>query len=155
MAMPVDGVGPGTGGGFVTQASAPAFEFEFGLPDLPLIRRAIGSFAVDAGLSGSRTEEVVLAVNEITTNAVIHGRPPTTVRAWRTEDEIVVEVTDAGDGIRDVLAGQRMPPAASVSGRGLWLTRLLCDAVEVRNAAGCTVTMHAATQSRDRAATAA
>jgi anti-sigma regulatory factor (Ser/Thr protein kinase) len=135
--------------------SESAFELEFGLRDLPVIRRAIGSFAVDARLSGSRTEEVVLAVNEVTTNAVIHGRPPTTVRAWRTEDEIVIEVTDAGDGIRDVLAGQRMPPPTSVAGRGLWLTRLLCDAVEIRNGAGCTVTMHAATPIRDRVATAA
>jgi anti-sigma regulatory factor (Ser/Thr protein kinase) len=151
----MDGVGPGKGGGWATQSSEPAFELEFGLRDLPLIRRAIGSFAVDAGLSGSRTEEVVLAVNEITTNAVIHGRPPATIRAWRTEEEIVVEVTDAGDGIRDVRAGRQMPPASSVGGRGLWLTRLLCDAVEVRNGKGCTVTMHAATPSRDRAPTAA
>jgi anti-sigma regulatory factor (Ser/Thr protein kinase) len=135
-----------------TRRNRPDLELEFDLEALAAVRRAIGSFAIDAGLSGSRMEEIVLAVNEITTNAVIHGRPPAAVRAWRTENEIVVEVTDAGDGIRDALAGQLMPPTASGGGRGIWLARLLFDAVEVRNGTGCTVTMHAATPS-DRAAT--
>jgi anti-sigma regulatory factor (Ser/Thr protein kinase) len=138
-----------------TAGIEPDVLLDFGLDDLPAVRRAIGSFAIDAGLSGSRTEEVVLAVNEITTNAVIHGRQPATVRAWRGEGEIVVEVADAGDGIQNALAGQLMPSSASRGGRGLWLTRLLCDAVEVRNGTGCTVTMHVATPSPGGVATAA
>jgi anti-sigma regulatory factor (Ser/Thr protein kinase) len=121
----------------------PAMEVGFGLEDLPMVRRLIGSFATDAGLPESRADELVLAVNEIATNAVIHGRSPTTVRIWDADDEVVVEVADAGDGIRDVLAGQLTPPTAGLGGRGLWLTRLLCDAVELRNGTGCTVTMHA------------
>lgn len=137
------------------QRGEPELELDFDLRDLPAIRRAIGSFAVDAGLSGERTEEFVLAVNEITTNAVVHGSLPATVRGWWKEDEIVVEVTDSGGGIADVLAGQLTPPPASPGGRGLWLTRLICNAVEVRNGSGCTVTLRAATPNRDRAATAA
>lgn len=131
------------------QGRDPAVEMLFGLGDLPAVRRLVASFAIDAGLSGSRTEEIVLAANEITTNAVLHGSPPTTVRAWHTEGEIILEVTDAGDGIRNALAGQMPPPAGSLGGRGLWLTRLLCDAVEVCDAGGCTVTMHAAAPSGD------
>jgi anti-sigma regulatory factor (Ser/Thr protein kinase) len=133
----------------------PAVEIGFGLDDLPNVRRAIESFARGAELAPSRVDELVLAVNEITTNAVIHGRPPATVRGWHTRSEIVIEVTDAGDGIRDVLAGQLTPPPAALGGRGLWLTRLLCDAVEVTNGTGCTVTMHAAIPSGDRITTAA
>lgn len=128
--------------------SSPELEMPFGLGDLPAVRRLARSFAIDAGLSGARTDEIVLAVNEIATNAVIHGQPPTTVRAWHPEDEIIFEVTDAGGGIRNPLAGQLPPPPEGLGGRGLWLTRLLCDAVEVRNAGGCTVTVHAATGSR-------
>jgi anti-sigma regulatory factor (Ser/Thr protein kinase) len=127
------------------QQRRPGLELQYGLEDLSALRREVGSFALDAGLSGERTEEIVLATNEIATNAVIHGRPPATVRAWHVGGEVIVEVTDAGEGIRDVLAGQLKPSPAGIGGRGLWMTRLICDAVEVRNAGGCTVTMHATT----------
>ena len=127
----------------------PSLEMRFGLGDLPALRRAVGSFAIEAGLSGARTEEIVLAVNEIATNAVLHGRPPATLRVWHTEGDMITEVTDAGDGIRDSLAGQLPPPAEGLGGRGLWLTRLVCDAVEICNAGGCIVTMHTATPSRE------
>jgi anti-sigma regulatory factor (Ser/Thr protein kinase) len=136
------------------QREEPALELSFRLEDLPALRRTIGLLAQDAGLAPARSEELVLAVNEITTNALIHGRPPARVRLWSTEDELVVEVKDAGDGIRDVLAGQLTPPPGGLGGRGLWLTRQLCDAVEVRNGDGCTVVMHAALSSA-RAPTAA
>jgi anti-sigma regulatory factor (Ser/Thr protein kinase) len=126
------------------QRGAPSVEISFSLEDLPAVRRAIGTFVLGAGLAPSRCDELVLAVNEITTNAVIHGGPPATVRAWNGGGEVVVEVTDAGDGIRDVLAGQFTPPTDALGGRGLWLTRLLCDAVEVRNGMGCTVSLHTA-----------
>jgi anti-sigma regulatory factor (Ser/Thr protein kinase) len=133
------------------QRHPPSLELQFELDDLPLVRRLIGSFALDAGLTGARTEEIVLAANEIATNAVIHGRPPTTVRAWHGNAEIIVEVADRGDGIEDVLAGQLSPPPDVSGGRGLWLTRLLCDAVEVCNGGGSIVTMHAATPSQQPA----
>lgn len=126
------------------QQLAPALELRFDLEDLPALRRSIGSFALEAGFDGSRTEEIVLAVNEIATNAVIHGHPPTTVRAWQAGGEVIVEVVDAGDGIGNALVGQLPPASDSLGGRGLWLTRLLCDAVEICNAGGCSVTMHAA-----------
>jgi anti-sigma regulatory factor (Ser/Thr protein kinase) len=127
------------------RGQTPDVEELFDLGDLPSLRRRIGSFAIEAGLSGTRTEETVLAVNEIATNAVLHGRPPSSVRGWYADDEIIVEVTDAGDGIQNALAGQLPPPAERPGGRGLWLARLVCDAVEVCNAGGCTVTMHVGT----------
>jgi anti-sigma regulatory factor (Ser/Thr protein kinase) len=136
------------------QHGAPAMELSFGLKDLPRVRRTLWSFARDAGMAGWRADELVLAVNEITTNAVIHGRPPATVRVWHADDEIVIEVADAGEGIRDSLAGQLTPPATALGGRGLWLTRLLCDAVEVRNAGGSAVTVRAATTNGHRSLTA-
>jgi anti-sigma regulatory factor (Ser/Thr protein kinase) len=137
------------------QRLEPSLELLFELDDLPAVRRLIGSFALDAGLRGARTEEIVLAANEVATNAVVHGRPPATVRAWEADDEIIVEVTDAGDGIRNVLAGQLPPPVDGLGGRGLWLTRLLCDAVEVCDVGGCTVTLHATTANVHQSAIAA
>jgi anti-sigma regulatory factor (Ser/Thr protein kinase) len=131
-------------GGQAFASGEPALEMTFGIQDLLPVRRLIGSFALEAGLTGVRTEEVVLVVNEIATNAVIHGGPPSKVRAWTLDDEIVVEVADAGDGIRDVNAGRIAPMPDQLGGRGLWLTRRLCDDVEVRNDNGCIVTMHIA-----------
>jgi anti-sigma regulatory factor (Ser/Thr protein kinase) len=118
-------------------------ELTFALGDLPAVRRVVESTAVGAGLPAARVGEMVLAVNEIATNAVIHGRPPAKLRVWKPEGELVFEVSDAGQGIKDVLAGQLRPTARRRGGRGLWLTRLLSDAVEVRNGDGCTVSIHA------------
>jgi anti-sigma regulatory factor (Ser/Thr protein kinase) len=118
-------------------------ELTFALGDLAAVRRVVESAVVGAGLPAARVGEMVLAVNEIATNAVIHGRPPAMLRVWKPEGELVFEVSDAGEGIRDVLAGQLGPAARGLSGRGLWLTRLLSDAVEVRNGDGCAVSIHA------------
>jgi anti-sigma regulatory factor (Ser/Thr protein kinase) len=126
------------------QRGTPALKLTFGLDDLEGLRRTVRSFASEIGMPGWRADEVVLAVNEVATNAVIHGRPPATVRVWHADDELVVEVSDAGEGIHDALAGQLPPPATALGGRGLWLTRLLCDAVEVRSKGVSAVTLRAA-----------
>ena len=67
------------------------------------------------------------------------------MRIWEGEGILTCEVSDAGDGIDDVLAGQMTPPAAGIGGRGIWLARMLCDAVEIQNGVGCTVLIHANT----------
>jgi anti-sigma regulatory factor (Ser/Thr protein kinase) len=99
--------------------------------------------AVAIGISGSRADELALAVNEIASNAVVHGGPPATLRIWQGRSELICEVSDGGEGIKDMLAGQLTPPAEGIGGRGIWLTRMLCDAVEIRNGVGCTVSIHA------------
>lgn len=124
-------------------AGDPETELTFGLADLPAMRRTIRSLAIEAGLSPARADELVLAVHEIATNAVVHGRSPATLRVWRADRELVFAVSDRGEGIKDVLAGQLTPAAAGPGGRGLWLTRLLSDAVEISNGTGCTVAIHA------------
>jgi anti-sigma regulatory factor (Ser/Thr protein kinase) len=121
----------------------PDDEISFGLAGLAAVRRSIGDVAIQAGLPRSRAEELVLAVNEIATNAVVHGRAPATVRIWHGDGELVFEVSDSGDGISDAFAGQLTPSAMGLGGRGIWLTRLVCDAVEIRNGSGCTVAIHA------------
>jgi serine/threonine-protein kinase RsbW len=123
-------------------------EMGFGLADLRRVRQLVVAAAVDADLPWERADELAVAVNEIATNAIVHGRPPTTLRIWRQNDEIVCEVADRGPGIKDPLAGHQRPPADAPGGRGLWLARLLCDAVEIRNGVGCTVSLHATTPVR-------
>ena len=121
----------------------PATVLDFNLADLRRVRRLVTSMAVACGLSGARADELALAVNEIASNAVVHGRPPATLRIWDCGKELICEVSDAGEGIKDVLAGQFTPPSDGIGGRGIWLARMLCDAVEIRNGTGCTVSIHA------------
>jgi len=121
----------------------PTAVLEFNLADLRVVRRIVTTMAVASGIAGSRADELALAVNEIASNAVVHGRPPACLRIWQRDDELICEVSDDGDGIKDVLAGQLTPPPQGIGGRGIWLSRMLCDAVEIRNGVGCTVSIHA------------
>jgi hypothetical protein len=93
-------------------------------------------------MSDARAGEVALAVNEIASNALLHGSPPATLRIWSTPGKMICEVTDVGGGITDPLAGQLTPSVHGIGGRGIWLARMLCDAVEIRNGTGCTVSLH-------------
>jgi anti-sigma regulatory factor (Ser/Thr protein kinase) len=122
-------------------AGTPSVDLGFGLADLPRLRQVVRSAAEASGLIRSRAEDLALAVNEIATNAVVHGRLPARLRIWLRGPEIVCEVADSGSGIGDVLAGQLTPQPHGLGGRGLWLSRLICDAVEIRNGSGCTVTL--------------
>lgn len=125
----------------------PVTVLDFNLADLRRVRRLVTSMAVARGLSGSRADELALAVNEIASNAVVHGSLPATLRIWERAGELICEVSDAGEGIEDEFAGQFTPPSDSIGGRGIWLARMLCDAVEIRKDAGCTVSVHAAAPS--------
>jgi anti-sigma regulatory factor (Ser/Thr protein kinase) len=122
----------------------PAAALDFDLADLRGVRQLVASSAVDSGMPRVRADELALAVNEIASNAVVHGSPPATLRIWKGDSELICEVTDAGEGIEDVLAGQLTPQVDGIGGRGIWLARMLSDAVEIRNGTGCTVSIHVA-----------
>jgi anti-sigma regulatory factor (Ser/Thr protein kinase) len=127
-------------------ADAPLAEVDFALADLPRLRRLVTSTAIDAGLAGYRADELALALNEVATNAIVHGAPPAALLIWVRDGEIICQVNDSGAGIEDALAGQLAPRPDGGGGRGLWVARLLCDAVEIRNADGCRVSLHATTR---------
>jgi anti-sigma regulatory factor (Ser/Thr protein kinase) len=122
----------------MSRVGDPLIETGFRLAELPRMRSLIESTAIAAGLTPSRAEEAVLAVNEVATNALLHGGPPAALRVW---------IDDRGTGIEDVLAGAQRPSATQIGGRGLWITRQLCDDVEITNDEGCTVTLRVATPS--------
>lgn len=71
-----------------------------------------------------------MAVNELLTNAVLHGGGSSRLRLWLSADELVCAVDDSGDGIDDPLVGFTAPPIGSPGGYGTWLARRLFDRTE-------------------------
>jgi anti-sigma regulatory factor (Ser/Thr protein kinase) len=89
-------------------------------------------------------EDLVVAVSEAVTNAMLHGRPPIRVRVWAGDDRIVVEVADAGQGPKDPYAGLLPSIHDQPGGRGLWIVQQSCaDVVMARDESGFTVRMTA------------
>lgn len=112
--------------------------------DLPSVREAIREAGARAGVQGPRLEQLVLAANEIVTNALVHGAPPVSVQVWSDGQRLVCQVADKGPGVHDPLAGYR-PPALDEGPEGqmgLWIARQLCDELELlAGGSGLTVRM--------------
>jgi anti-sigma regulatory factor (Ser/Thr protein kinase) len=98
----------------------------------------------EAGLSEDRLQDVVLAVDEATTNALVHGRGAVELLIWREGDQMICEIADQGR-MEEPLAGRRRPRPDWMSGRGVWLMNQLCDLVELRPTdTGTVVRLHVA-----------
>lgn len=70
----------------------------------------------EAGVSQGPLDTVILLVSELVTNAVVHARPPVTLRVHVDEERTRVEVTD---GARRDLPIVRNPPPTATGGRGV------------------------------------
>lgn len=112
--------------------------------DLPAVRRHLTDRASRFGLSSGRIADLVTAVNELVSNALVHGGGRGVLRVWRdaAAGTVTCEVTGPGH-IADQLVGRRFVPASAGGSHGLWLVNQLCDLVELRShAAGTTVRVH-------------
>jgi anti-sigma regulatory factor (Ser/Thr protein kinase) len=106
------------------------------------VRRFVARHAPQLGLSPARLEELVLAVNEVATNAIRHGGGRGELRMWRSGQRVLCQVDDPGQ-LGDGFFGYVPAEPASAGGHGLWITRQLCDLVEIRGGpAGTTVRLH-------------
>jgi anti-sigma regulatory factor (Ser/Thr protein kinase) len=110
-------------------ADAAALEFE--PSTLQAIRVFVAMRAADAGLDPMRTEDLVLAVNELASNSVRHGGGSGVLRTWVDGNTFVAEVSDSGQ-IDYPLAGREQPVSGQVGGHGLWLVNQLCDLMQMR-----------------------
>jgi anti-sigma regulatory factor (Ser/Thr protein kinase) len=112
---------------------------DFGLAST---RELTARAARDAGLDEDRSHDLVLAVDEAATNALVHGRGPARLRMWREERELICEISDRGC-LTEPLAGRRRPRPHWTHGRGVWMMNQLCDLVELRpTAEGTVVRLH-------------
>lgn len=100
--------------------------------ELSAARRAFTASALAAGLRPDRVAELTVAVNEVMTNALLHGGGTSRLRVWHTgAATILCAVDDAGPGADDPLLGFVPVAAGDVSGRGVWLARQLFDRAEL------------------------
>jgi anti-sigma regulatory factor (Ser/Thr protein kinase) len=93
-------------------------------------------------LGRDMVDDLLVAVSEAVTNALLHGGAPVTMRMWASKGRLVIHVRDGGRGPVDRLAGLvpafRGQPAGM--GLGLWLMHQLdMDVALVPDADGFTV----------------
>ncbi len=110
--------------------SAPAAEIG-DLTDLGALRRDVYRVARTTDLPSDAVDDFVFAVNEVATNALIHGSRPVRIRLWAWGPRMLCTVTDHGPGISDPFVGYQRPTKGSIdrSGVGLWAARQLCDLI--------------------------
>lgn len=89
-----------------------------------------------AAIQGYRqtTEDFLLSVDEMVSNAARHGRPPIDLSLWISPTTLVCSIRDSGQGLDDPFAGYGPAHGEDLSrgGMGLWLARQLCDHVDIR-----------------------
>jgi anti-sigma regulatory factor (Ser/Thr protein kinase) len=108
---------------------------DFTLETLVALRHDVERCAVREGLIDLALYRFVVAVNELTTNAVRHGGGQGRLVLWRTGDQLHCRVTDHGPGL-PVSYQPAMPSADAIGGRGLLLAshgveRLTVDGTSV------------------------
>lgn len=105
--------------------------------DLAELRRRLRSWGA-AELAEGDTDDMVIAVDEIATNALEHGQPPARVRGWSTADAVFVRVDDRGRGGIPPTNGYARPSTHARRGRGIWMARHLADVLTTHNGPGGT-----------------
>jgi anti-sigma regulatory factor (Ser/Thr protein kinase) len=133
-----------------------AAPFDDALPELPSghegtpftvgrlarLRRLVAGEAAGAGLATDQTNDLVMAVNELATNSIVHGGGRGTLEIGRSDAGLVCDIRDAGH-ITDPLVGRKMPDPEQTGGRGVWLANQVCDLVQVRSGpAGTVIRLH-------------
>jgi anti-sigma regulatory factor (Ser/Thr protein kinase) len=97
------------------------------------LRHAVAAELATSDASREVLGDFLIAVDEMTSNAVRHGQPPIDVALWISSDRLVCTIRDRGRGWDDPLAGYDPAHGGDLSrgGMGLWLARQLCDHVDI------------------------
>jgi anti-sigma regulatory factor (Ser/Thr protein kinase) len=108
-------------------------DLTFSEAELVSLREAVAAHADAAGLSHSRTEDLVLIAHELATNAVRHGGGRGRLRLWTEGNAVHCQVTDEGPGLPDTVEPRIRPDPGSPGGRGIWLVTRFADGFVVNN----------------------
>jgi serine/threonine-protein kinase RsbW len=123
----------------------------FGWADLTKLRRLVAGQCAAAGLSGSRLDDFVLAVHEISANAIVHAGAGGRLILRRAANGLRCLIADhAPCGAEEPGApGCRIPrardgsephePDGTETGRGLWLAAQLADELSITSGPDSTI----------------
>jgi len=118
----------------VPDGAVPLLDCKFDRTGLAALRAELTRCGAANGLADLALSNFVLAVNEITTNAVRHGGGHGRLRLWRDRDDLCCLVVDDGPGIpRRHLSESHRPEPGHIGGHGLWLARHICDNVVIES----------------------
>ena len=101
--------------------------------DFASLRRALATELAGVSADEDLLQDFLLAVDEMTSNALRHGGRPVDLRLWIGSDRVVCTIGDRGAGWDDPFAGYGPAHGEDLSrgGMGLWLARQLCDHVDI------------------------
>jgi anti-sigma regulatory factor (Ser/Thr protein kinase) len=101
--------------------------------DFAGLRHAVARELAAADAPREVREDFLIAVDEMTSNAIRHGHPPVDVALWISSDRLVSTISDRGRGWDDPFAGYVPAHGDDLSGggMGLWLARQLCDHLDI------------------------
>jgi anti-sigma regulatory factor (Ser/Thr protein kinase) len=100
--------------------------------DLPATRHRLRTHTAGMGVSRDDVDSMLIAVSEVITNALQHGRAPCRIRAWKTDRVLHVRVDDHGHNPGLAAAGYWRPASATTDQMGLWVARQLADVVHTQ-----------------------
>jgi anti-sigma regulatory factor (Ser/Thr protein kinase) len=122
---------------------ADAVEMTFRIDDLAAVRSFVAGWGDHAGLSADVRDDLVIAVNEVATNAIKYAPNVGRLRLWSAGGRTICQLEDRGH-IGDPLAGRHRPVPGVHGGLGLWMVNQLCDLVQTRTTpSGTTIRLHA------------
>ena len=99
---------------------------------LTMLRMVVTAAATRAGIEQVRIANIVMAANEVATNSLQHGGGQGTLRLWREDGALTIEIRDGGAFDR-LLVDRERPGSDVEASRGLWLANQLCDLVQIRS----------------------
>jgi serine/threonine-protein kinase RsbW len=145
--------------GDLADRSGDLIDVVFGWADFAKLRRLVWRQCADAGLTGTRLDDFVLAVHEIAANTIVHASTAGRLTLRQAANGLRCMVADAapttpgGTASRPVpwpgakpgpgsgSAGYAEPgqPAGADSGRGLWLAATLADELSITSGPDSTI----------------
>ncbi|MGH3227626.1 MAG: ATP-binding protein [Streptosporangiaceae bacterium] len=137
--------------GDLPSRSGDLLDIVFGWADFTRLRRLVAGQCEAAGLSGSRLDDFVLAIHEISANAIMHAGADGRLILQRAANGLRCLIADhAPHGAEEPGApGCRIPrardgsgppePDATETGRGLWLAAQLADELSITSGPDSTI----------------
>ncbi len=113
-----------------------------GRGDLRGLRQLAAAEAEAANVAPQRVRQLVIAVNELACNSILHSGGESTLAIWQEPGTLVCQIDDGGKW-SDPMAGRLPRPAGSTGGYGLLIVQELADLLRIHShEAGTSIRLH-------------